>query len=296
MHYELYADSLFLMNFGMNLYLLFLVNYSTMRTSGGWRLLLGAGYGSLCYFILFLGGFPLFLRILAGGILGTVGMILIAFPVKHFRMFLKLLERLVFYSFCMGGAMLALLRVFPWGRVFLTKVWGILAVGGICFVCLRRGMFQGAIQNQLCRATLHREKSAITVMALVDSGNSLTEPISGKPVCVVEEKIVRGLWGKSMKGFRAIPFHSVGQNHGILEGYLLPGLSLEMNGVRKELKDVYIAVSREALHPSQGTGDSSIKMIVNPLLLSENSREKPKKRQNVRVYDSENSNTGENAV
>ena len=112
----------------------------------------------------------------------------------------------------------------------------------------------------------------------------------------MEEKIVRGLWGKSMKGFRAIPFHSVGQNHGILEGYLLPGLSLEMNGVRKELKDVYIAVSREALHPSQGTGDSSIKMIVNPLLLSENSREKPKKRQNVRVYDSENSNTGENAV
>ena len=151
-----------------------------------------------------------------------------------------------------------------------------MAVGGICFVCLRRGMFQGAIQNQLCRATLHREKSAITVTALVDSGNSLTEPISGKPVCVVEEKIVRGLWGKSMKGFRAIPFHSVGQNHGILEGYLLPGLSLEMNGVRKELKDV--------------------KMIVNPLLLSENSREKPKKRQNVRVYDSENSNTGENAV
>lgn len=85
MHYELYADSLFLMNFGMNLYLLFLVNYSTMRTSGGWRLLLGAGYGSLCYFILFLGGLSLFLRILAGGILGTVGMILIAFPVKHFR-------------------------------------------------------------------------------------------------------------------------------------------------------------------------------------------------------------------
>ena len=125
-------------------------------------------------------------------------------------------------------------------------------------------MFQGAIQNQLCRATLHREKSAITVTALVDSGNSLTEPISGKPVCVVEEKIVRGLWGKSMKGFRAIPFHSVGQNHGILEGYLLPGLSLEMNGVRKELKDVYIAVSREAFLILQGTGDSSIKMIVNP--------------------------------
>ena len=38
MHYELYVDSLFLINFTMNLYLLMLVDYSTLSSAVPWRL------------------------------------------------------------------------------------------------------------------------------------------------------------------------------------------------------------------------------------------------------------------
>ena len=52
MHYELYLDSLFLLNFGMNLLLLCLVDHSMGHTATWYRLLAGAGEqppGSCCF-------------------------------------------------------------------------------------------------------------------------------------------------------------------------------------------------------------------------------------------------------
>ena len=49
MVYELYVDSLFLINFVMNLYLLILVDQSCMRTATRMRILLGACVGAVVY-------------------------------------------------------------------------------------------------------------------------------------------------------------------------------------------------------------------------------------------------------
>lgn len=98
MRYELYADSLLLLNFVMNLYLLILVDRSTLRTATGRRLLLGAVFGAVCYFLPFIWAAPPVLKLSVGFLAGTAGMLLLAFPVKGFRMFLKLLKYLMLYS------------------------------------------------------------------------------------------------------------------------------------------------------------------------------------------------------
>lgn len=54
MHYELYLDSMFLLNLGMNLLLLIMVDHSTCRTATWYRLLCGAGIGAVCYLLPFL--------------------------------------------------------------------------------------------------------------------------------------------------------------------------------------------------------------------------------------------------
>jgi len=267
MRYELYIDSLFLMNFGMNLYLLILVNRSTFHTARPWRILLGAVSGSIGFLLLFLGAVPFILRVLAGVAAGTVGMLLIAFPVRNMRMLLKLLERLLFYSFCMGGLLLFLIRIFPGFRGWLTGIWGILAVGGIAFLFMGRFSSEGEKGDYVCSATLRREGICVTVAALIDSGNSLTEPVSGKPVSVVEEGVFQELWKDSIQGFRAIPYHSIGKSRGIMAGYLLPELCLEIDGIKKEFRDVYIAVSDEEIRPARDAGKESVKMIINPMLL-----------------------------
>lgn len=296
MHYEIYADSLFLINFGMNLYLLMLVNRSTFRTASPWRILLGAAFGSAGFLLLFVGSLPPVCRLFIGIPVGTAGMLLTAFPVGNLRMFLKLAEKMLFYSFCMGGLLLFLIRILPGVRHWLTGMWGILAVGGIAFLFFGRFPAGREEKEYLCRATLRKDGSVMTVTALIDSGNSLAEPVSGRPVSIVEEEVFRELWKGGIQGFRAIPYHSIGKSHGILEGYLLPELCLEIDGVKKEFRNVYIAVGREGLHPSESAAEESVKMIVNPLLLTEGRKGRPRKRQNERTYDSESSNTGKNAV
>ena len=54
MHYELYLDSLFLLNFGMNLLLLCLVDHSMGHTATWYRLLAGAVVGAVWYLFPFL--------------------------------------------------------------------------------------------------------------------------------------------------------------------------------------------------------------------------------------------------
>lgn len=211
-------------------------------------------------------------------------------------MFLKLLERLAVYSFGMGGAMLFLIRCLPWARGFLAGAMGIFGVGGLVFILFRRFRWGIQMKAGACRATLIQGEMRMEVAALMDSGNSLTEPVSGKPVCVLDKCVFETLWRDGTKGFRAIPYHSVGKKKGVMWGYLLSGLELELEGMKFFFKDVYVAVSGEAFSDGEGADADSIKLIVNPDILTGRGKGKPQKRRNGRKHDSENSVTGQDAV
>lgn len=275
MHYELYVDSLFFINFVMNLYLLILVDRSTVRRATPGRLTAGAAVGAFGYLLPFLWAAPGALKLGVGALIGTVAMLCVTFPVRGLRMFLKLLEKLLFYSFGMGGILLFLIRRFRPARKILTGSIGILGAGAIGFLMLYRFRFGLKTKNGLCRATLCREGCQITAAALIDSGNSLIEPISGKPVCVVGKALFDRLWGEDTEGFRVIPYHSIGRKKGIMPGYLLPVLKLEMDGIRLEFEDVYIAVSDEEISQASDAGAESVEIIINPGLLDKSQKREP---------------------
>ncbi len=295
MHYELYVDSLFFLNFIMNLYLLILVNRSTFRTATPGRIAAGAALGAAGFLLPFLGGSLGMGVAAAGTIAGAAGMLFAAFPVRSLRMFLKLLEKLLLYSFGLGGMLLFLVRSLPGTRKVLTSVPGLLAAGGLAFWLYYRGRQQGEASGGLCRATLARAGVRMKVNALVDSGNSLVEPISGKPVCVVGKKVYETLWGGETEGFRVIPYHSIGKSRGVLPGYLLPRLEIELEGLERVFENVYIAVSDGEISGMEDAGAESVKMIINPGLLTG----RPggcAKRQNERYDDSESDTTGKDSV
>ncbi len=294
MRYELYADSLLLLNFVMNLFLLILVDRSTLRTATGRRLLLGAVFGAVSYFLPFIWEAPPALKLSVCFIGGTAGMLLLAFSVKGFRTFLKLLKYLAVYSVGMGGGMLLLLRVLGRLGVPTDGILMLLGAGGIFFLFLRHFSADSGQEDCICRATLVCGGSRLTVNALIDSGNSLVEPISGTPVSVVDEKVFRGLWHNESPGYRAIPYHSIGRRHGILQGYLLPELQLEIGGMTKLFHEIYVAVGTEQI--TEDAEADSVKMIINPLLLKTKGKRRPKKRQNERKYDTEGGNTGKDAL
>lgn len=263
MYYEVYIDSLFLINFVMNLYLLELVNRSLMRTATRRRLLGGAALGAVLYLVPFLLVGPVWLKIFLGFVIAAEGMITITFRPKDFRSFLRIAEKLLLYSFLLGGCLLFLIRCFPGIRGYLTNVAGLLGAGSIAFVEISRLLERRRLKQDICRVTLIGNGARITVNALLDSGNSLIEPISGKPVSILEKSVFDGLWRSGYPGgFRVIPYHSIGKKQGILHGYLIPEIQIETEGVIKSCKDVYVGISNEEINCRD-----SYRMILHPALL-----------------------------
>lgn len=266
MRYEVYVDSLFLVNFVMNLYILMLVDRSTFRTARPGRLLSAAAMGAGSYLLMFLLSLPLMLKLILGAA-GAVGMLPVAFPVRGLRNLLKLMEKMLIFSFCMGGALLFLLRSIPIREGVLAGIFGVLLAGGILFLFLGRLRWGAGQDSSICRATLIRGEKQVAVWALIDSGNSLMEPISGKPVCVVDKEVFQELWEEGGQIYRAVPYHSIGKAKGILEGYLLPQLHVEIDGMKKTIHEIYIAVSAEPISAADALETESIKMIMNPQIL-----------------------------
>lgn len=265
MRYELYVDSLLLINFVMNLYLLMLVSRSSLCTATPGRLLLGALFGAVSYFLPFFLPGPPWLKLFLGAAVGCAGMIWITFRVSSMGAFFKILWKLVIYSFFMGGILLFLIRSIPALRLGLMNIFSIMGIGGAGFLALSRFFRDRRKSGSICRATLIRKGDQMTVAALLDSGNSLVEPVSGKPVSIIEKNIFKSLWKEEPAGYRAIPYHSIGKKRGILQGYLLPELLIEVEGEVKACRDVYVAVSEELCGTDSCEGQ--VRMILNPRLL-----------------------------
>lgn len=265
MYYELYVDSLFLLNFVMNLYLLFLVDRSLWRTATRLRLVLGAGVGAGMYLVPFMMGGAVWFKILIGFLLGNILMIWIAFKIHSVTAFIKIAYRLLGYSFLIGGGLRLLLRIVT---PFAGKAVGmitILGMGALCTFVIDHVRERAKREKDLCRVTLINEDRKVCVMALMDSGNGLIEPISGKPVSVIDHQIFEELWKEKQPLFRAIPYHSIGKKKGILQGYLLPEMKLERNGMTLDRHEVYIAVSEEEISGYENT--EKVRMIVNPQVI-----------------------------
>lgn len=267
MQYELYIDSLFLTHFVMNFYILIVVNKCVKGSATPCRILLGSLVGTTGNILMFFIGGKLIQKLVPGILIGCFGMIFITFRVKGFRNWITLLEKTVMVAGCMGGVLSGLTRLLSSRAEVLSGVFGILGLGGMACLFLGRQFSLPDREGNLRTVTLLRGGKQVTVTAIMDTGNSLREPVSGKPVSVVDERIFSTLWGKDEpEYYRAVPFRSIGKQKGILRGYLLPELWVEHNGMRKVFRDIYIAVSPEPLEVSAEAGAESIKMIINPTL------------------------------
>lgn len=278
MHYEIYLDSLFLLNFGMNLLLLSLVDHSMGHTATWHRLLSGAGIGAGCYLLPFLWKGTASGKVLLCFLPGTLLMLYVAFPIRNPGALWTYFRKLMLSTFLMGGILVALLRGLPMGRRFLPGISMLLGAGAVSCRILSRERKKEEEYAGYCDVMLRGTTETLRIHALIDSGNTLTEPISGAPVSVLDARIFRRLWPEGLPVFRAIPYHSVGKKSGILRGYLVPEMTIVQQGVERERRDVYLAVSGEEL------AGEEIPMLLNPALLQkpEGTRKK-KKNKNCRT-------------
>jgi sigma-E processing peptidase SpoIIGA len=190
------------------------------------------------------------------------------FRFDHVFAFLRIVALMLCVSFVFGGAILFLEQMIPAeGPYQLMSVWGILLVGMLVFWGMEK-MLSGCEKEVVCLVELSGKGAEVSVKALVDSGNSLVEPVSGLPVCVVEREVFRRLWQKgNPEGIRLIPYRSVGRKKGILYGYPVPEMVIHIRGVSIVCRNVYVGIAEEKL-----SSDGTYGMLLHPALLKEDFR------------------------
>lgn len=232
----------------------------------GWACLLGALWDLLA-----LGRWP---RLLSP--LGRVGCLLITALILSRREYLRSLLSLAASSLLLGGGLLLLTlgRTGPWtGGVLLGTVPLRTAIYGLCLLTpgiravrylIHRG-YEGSCRRTI---TLTVGGQAYTLAALVDSGNLLTEPLSGLPVVLVEGmelppglplvvegqgvvEVVRGT--VEVTGLEPVSVY-VGLSPLPLVDFqaLLPGAALHEGRKRdvQKAQSVLLSALRQVLHPA----------------------------------------------
>ena len=246
MQYEVYVDSLFLLNFAMNLYLMILVNESLHCVASKKRIVAGAAIGGAGYCLMFFVPVSkIYVRMLFAAVIVNAAMIQFSFRPGSLRLFLRLFEKTYFYALLYGGLFFALLHVIPQLSGHILTLGGVLLPGGVFLMILLGKIHKRRGENDVfVQIGIRDYKEHIKYLTgLVDTGNALREPISGKPVCIMEDASFQKLFPNGLTGGRVVPFHSIGCENGILWGYPVPELRIETVGNRQVCKDVYIGVS-----------------------------------------------------
>ena len=216
MNQVVYADLLFLIDFSMDFLCLYVTSRILHRNFGLWRCLGGAAVGGT-YSVLAL---ILEMNVLPGIIadIGVCALIcLSAFGCHGKGLYEYFLCVLTFFgvSAALGGFMTAIYSMLNRFDLPLESVnekgdgisiwlFGLLAVASGLWTMLGGDFFKRACTSRVADVDITYRGNKVTLRALVDTGNMLSDPISGKSVIVVENKIASRLIGRiaSVSGMR----------------------------------------------------------------------------------------------
>lgn len=259
MYYELYVDVFFMVNFMMDYVLLLIVRKMLQCTATHGRICIGAAMGSFLTGMIVILPIPYaVIKLILFHVFVNTCMIRVGLKIKSIRAFLKAMIMLYIGSFLLGG----ILEVFrPYVRV--GSLFLVIAIAGY-YLVLGIWKFVSYVQkwNQYhCRVELYLGNERYEIKGMIDTGNSLREPISGKPVSVLNRMTARKLFGeKSLKDVRYIPYQSIGKQDGVLPAFRFDKMCIYSDKTCW-VKEPLIAISEETI----GT-EEEYEMILNPNL------------------------------
>ncbi|CCZ18246.1 sigma-E processing peptidase SpoIIGA [Clostridium sp. CAG:780] len=244
------------------------------------RMILSSLLGSIYAIIIYLNILSIYTNLLAKITLSVV-MVYIAFAPPNVKQLLK--QILIFYlvSFIFGGCTFAL--------IYFLKPENVEMKNGV-FVGMypiRVGLIAGVIafiitqiafkinksklnnKNTFIEIELYNKNKMTKARALLDSGNMLKEPISQKPVIVVEKAILskiipeevlnyiermvggddqeRNEMQEYLSKIRMVPFMSLGKENGMLIGIRLDKIKINTEDIRLEKENIIAGIYEKKL-------------------------------------------------
>ncbi|MBD5543714.1 MAG: sigma-E processing peptidase SpoIIGA [Lachnospiraceae bacterium] len=192
--------------------------------------------------------------------------LLVAFGRKTWQDFFKTFGLFLGLNFLAGGCFHFLYERFPFFKQNSYQLVTFFAAFFFLCMFMKKGMeiIRGNfVEKQIyIPVVLQVGEKSISATGLMDTGNHLKEPISQKPVIIIEKELLRkeGIC-LSENNFFAIPYHSIGNKAGIMRGFIAEEITIGREQDSRKLQQVMIGICEEKL---SGTGEYSL--ILNPML------------------------------
>ena len=261
-----YLDVLFCVNFIIDHLLLSLCSTVLSLRTRRLRLLLASALGGLGSFVLLLPPLPLFVSVLISLAQAFI-MIAAAFMPLTLRMILKASGLLFCLSFCFFGAMTAVTALFLPKNTMTRNSAVYIAVPPLLLVALTLAFYlllrlfyklfnKGAVSSSQCSATIEYHGIRHRSKGIIDTGNTLHEPFSGKCVIVgsssafkemfSDEEFLKANDSSSVNsGIRLIPYSSVGGS-GLMPAFRPTRITVTSEN-KEYCVDAYLALSRQEI-------------------------------------------------
>ncbi len=265
MEFVVYGDVLVAQGFIINLLILRLCSALGGVKPKRLPYYLSALAGAVCSFAIFLPmqglSWDITYRVVTASL-----MVMIAYGKQPLRIFLRLLVVFLVVSFLLAGAVIGLWFLFPSGGYAyrngvvyfnlrpLALIAGVAAAYGLAVGFNRIFLWRKGPRDSY-PILISRGGRQVRLEALVDTGNRLTEPFSGRPVVVASFAAVSELLSDRERAYiledrldegmpetlRVVSYHTV-DKEGVLKAFRPDGIQVEVSG-RCQPVDAYVAVS-----------------------------------------------------
>lgn len=295
---EIYIDVVFLINFVMDFFILWIVSKIIKRNISIKRILAASASASFLYCIM------LFLSPLKSGnfftaLLLTAISVFICFRPKSIKEFVKPVLLSNVSAFTIGGAGAAIFYYTNIGyylgnisdiniKHFSIKI--LIFSSCLCFIIFKiliSAYNKASLKRQsFCSVNLYFGKNKIELTALIDTGNSLYEPASDKPVIISEFNSIKEILPEKIKllyyenkdnnideiisaidqcenktDFALIPFSSLGRSKGIIVAIKAKRAEITTETTIK-IDNPYVAIYNLVL-----SKDGNFNSLINPEIL-----------------------------
>lgn len=165
----------------------------------------------------------------------------------------------------LGGSLQLLETLFSLSRLTFLNLTGLTLLSCLLIKYAVGKLWRIRPTNSALVRVFFSNGESILVQGLIDSGNSLREPVSGEPVSLLEERVLAKTEGALLPHhFRLVPYHSIGRTRGLIEAYRIEGIEVLLEGEWKKIEHPFVGIVKEAI-----SAGGKYQMILHPALLED---------------------------
>lgn len=257
----IYADILIVINLIVNYLLLRATSVILGAKRSSVRFLISSALGGVFSLIIFVENIPFLLNAVIKIVFLSV-MVCVAFNIRKLSDFLKNFAAFFLCNFAFAGMMLAInifvsseATIYKNGVVYFDI--DIITLVGASIGCyavlslISKFTRSRMVRNLLYDISVTYNGKSVSGKALLDTGNTLKDGFSGKPVIIAEKHFIGRIIPENaditrMNSFRLIPYSTI-HSGGALPAFLADEITVNFEGQKIALRDIYVAVTEKKI-------------------------------------------------